>query len=57
LSRRTREFVKAAPAQKEDVTTLLTCYQHADEATMLKAMTSPLKLMSRRAAGGVLEKR
>jgi len=30
---------------------LLACYQHADEATMLKVMDSPLKLMSRRAAG------
>jgi hypothetical protein len=26
-----------------DVTTLLTCYQHADEATMLKVMASPTK--------------
>jgi hypothetical protein len=37
-------------------TTLLTCYQHADEATMLKVMESPLKLMSRRSVAA-LEKR
>jgi hypothetical protein len=47
----------AAAGGWKDVTTLLTCYQHADEATMLKVMNSPLKLMSRRAAGGALEKR
>jgi hypothetical protein len=41
----------------KDVTTLLTCYQHADDATMLKVMDSPLKLVSRRAGGGALEKR
>jgi len=29
------------------VTTLLTCYQHADEATMLKLMESPARLVSR----------
>ena len=40
----------------KDVTTLLTCYQHADEATMLKVLESPMKLVSRRAAGA-LEKR
>lgn len=40
----------------KDVTTLLTCYQHADEATMLKVMTWLSKLVSRRAAGAV-EKR
>ena len=39
-----------------DMTTLLTCYQHADEATMLKVMESPVKLVSRRAASA-LEKR
>jgi hypothetical protein len=47
----------AAGGGWKDVTTLLTCYQHADEATMLKVMDSPLELMSRRAAGGALEKR
>ncbi|MGE5230791.1 MAG: tyrosine-type recombinase/integrase, partial [Deltaproteobacteria bacterium] len=46
----------AAAGGWKDVTTLLTCYQHADEATMLKVMDSPLKLMSRRSAGA-LEKR
>ena len=40
----------------KDVTTLLTCYQHADEATMLKVMESPVKLVSRQAASA-LEKR
>ena len=39
-----------------DVTTLRTCFQPADEATMLKVMESPVKLVSRRAAGA-LEKR
>ena len=38
------------------MTTLLTCYQHADEATMLKVMASPIKLVSRRTASA-LEKR
>jgi len=47
----------AAAGGWKDVTTLLTCYQHADEATMLKVMDSSLKLMSRRTAGGALEKR
>jgi len=47
----------AAAGGWKDVTTLLTCYKHADEATMLKVMASPLKLISRRAAGGGLEKR
>jgi hypothetical protein len=37
------------------VTTLLTCYQHADEATMLKVMESPVKLVSRRAGSAVVE--
>jgi integrase len=45
----------AAAGGWKDVTTLLTCYQHADEATMLKVMQSPAKLVSRR-AGGSLEK-
>jgi integrase len=45
----------AAAGGWKDVTTLLTCYQHADEATMLKVMASPTKLVSRRAAG-VVEK-
>jgi hypothetical protein len=35
---------------------LLTCYQHADEATILKVMESPVKLVGRSAVG-VLEKR
>jgi hypothetical protein len=43
----------AAAGGWKDVTTLLTCYQHADEATMLKVMASPTKLVSRRAAGAV----
>jgi hypothetical protein len=47
--------VAAAGGWKE-VTTLLACYQHADEATMLKVMESPVKLISRQAAN-VLEKR
>jgi integrase len=46
----------AAAGGWKDVTTLLTCYQHAEEATMLKVMASPTKLVSRRAASGV-EKR
>ena len=46
----------AAAGGWKDVTTLLTCYQHADEATMLKVMESPTKLVSRRTAGA-LEKR
>jgi hypothetical protein len=37
----------------KDVTTLLTCYQHADEATMLRVMASPAKLVGRRAAGSL----
>jgi hypothetical protein len=41
----------AAAGGWKDVTTLLTCYQHADEATMLKVMESPVRLVSRRAAG------
>lgn len=45
----------AAAGGWKDVTTLLTCYQHADEATMLKVMQSPTKLVKRR-AGGSLEK-
>jgi len=40
----------------KDVTTLLRCYRHADEATMLKVMASPTKLVSRRTASAV-EKR
>jgi hypothetical protein len=40
----------------KDVTTLLTRYQHADEATMLKVMESPIKLVTRQAASA-LEKR
>jgi hypothetical protein len=31
----------------------LTCYQHADEATMLKVMESPAKLVSRQAASAL----
>ena len=46
----------AAAGGWKDVTTLLTCYQHADEATMLKVMQSPVKLVSRQAASA-LEKR
>jgi hypothetical protein len=46
----------AAAGGWKDVTTLLTYYQHADEATMLKVMESPVRLVSRRAAGA-LEKR
>ena len=46
----------AAAGEWKDATTLLTCYQHADEATMLRVMESPIKLMSRRTAGA-LEKR
>jgi hypothetical protein len=46
----------AAAGGWKDVTTLLTCYQHAHEATMLKVMESPVRLVSRRAAGA-LEKR
>jgi hypothetical protein len=37
----------------ELLTTLLTCYQHADEDTMLKMMESPVRLVSRRAAGAM----
>lgn len=36
----------AAAGGWKDVNTLLTCYQHADEATMLKVMESQLKLVS-----------
>jgi integrase len=43
----------AAAGGWKDVTTLLTCYQHADEATMLRVMASPTKLVNRRAAGAV----
>jgi hypothetical protein len=43
----------AAAGGWKDVTTLLTCYQHADEATMLKVMASPTKLVSHRTAGAV----
>ena len=46
----------AAAGGWKDVTTLLTCYQHADEATMLKVMGSPVKLVALRTAGA-LEKR
>jgi integrase len=42
----------AAAGGWKDVTTLLTCYQHADEATMLKVMASPIRLVNRRTAGG-----
>ena len=38
----------AAAGGWKDVTTLLTCYQHADEATMPEVMQSPAKLVSRR---------
>jgi integrase len=37
----------AAAGGWKDVSTLLTCSQHADEATMLKVMESPLKLVGR----------
>jgi hypothetical protein len=40
----------------KDLTSLLTCYRHADEATMLKVMASPTRLVSRRTVGA-LEKR
>ena len=43
----------AAAGGWNDVTTLLTCYQHADEATMLKVMASPTNLVSGRTAGAV----
>jgi hypothetical protein len=46
----------AAAGGWKDVTTLLTCYQHVDEATMLKVMELPVRLVSRRTAG-VPEKR
>ena len=46
----------AAAGGWKDVTTLLTCYQHADEATILKVMASPVRLVGR-AAVGVVEKR
>jgi hypothetical protein len=46
----------AAAGGWKHVTTMLTCYQHADEATMLKVMASPTNLVSRRAASAV-EKR
>jgi hypothetical protein len=46
----------AAAGGWKDVTTLLACYQDADEATKLKVMESPVKLMSRQTAGA-LEKR
>jgi hypothetical protein len=40
------------------VATLITCYQQTDEATMLKVINSPLKLVSGAAGGiGALEKR
>jgi hypothetical protein len=43
----------AAAGGWKDVTTWLTCYQHADEATMLKVMASPTKLVGRRTIGAV----
>ena len=46
----------AAAGGWKDVTTLLTSYQQADEATMLKVMASPIKLVSRWTASA-LEKR
>jgi hypothetical protein len=46
----------AAVGGWKDVTTLLTCYQHADEATILKVMESPVKLVGRSSVG-VREKR
>ena len=45
----------AAAGGWKDVTTLLTCYQHADEATMLRVMESPVKLISRQAGSAVVE--
>ena len=38
-----------------DRDTLAMCYMQADEATVLKVMESPLKLVSRRAASAVVE--
>ena len=46
----------AAAGGWKDVTTLLTSYQQANEATMLKVMASPIKLVSRWTASA-LEKR
>jgi hypothetical protein len=40
----------AAAGGWKDVTIMLTCYQHTDEATMLKVRASPTSLVSRRAA-------
>ena len=37
----------------KDLTSLLTCYRHADEATMLKVMASPTRLVSRRTVGAL----
>lgn len=53
-----KEPLKDVPAAGgwNEVTTLLTCYQHADEARCLKVIESPAGLVSRRAAGA-LEKR
>jgi integrase len=45
----------AAAGGWQDTVTLTTCYQHADEATMLKVMESPVKLVSRRAASALVE--
>lgn len=44
-----------ATAGWHDHDTLTTCYQHTDEATMLKVMESPVKLVSRRAGSAVVE--
>jgi hypothetical protein len=46
----------AAAGGWKDLTTMLTCYQHADDATILKVMASPVKLVGRRLAG-TLEQR
>jgi hypothetical protein len=35
---------------------LLTCYQHADEATMQKVTASPTRLVSRRTVGALEER-
>jgi hypothetical protein len=37
-----------AAGGRKDTQTLLTCYQHADEETMLRVMEAPVKLVSRR---------
>ena len=46
----------AAAGGWKDVTTLLTCYHHADEATMLRVLESPVRLVSRRVEGALEER-